>query len=136
MSRAGKQRRNGSRQKPAGPILTRRDRLGIGLIFLAVPLLFGAGVAIELHFRHEARIRRTLAGWRARYHLTDIQERLAREEEERFHGTANLLERPHHTPEETLAHETAISRLMNPEDGERFLADHHRTGRTSDPPHP
>lgn len=55
MSRVGKQRRNGSRKKSAGPIFTRRDRFGIGLIFwlycccsvLALPLTFISAMKLE-----------------------------------------------------------------------------------------
>jgi hypothetical protein len=94
----------------------------LSLILLGAGVLFVGWSAFELHLSHEASLSHILSRWRAEYHLTEEQERLIRAEEERFHGTGNPLTRPRRTPEETKAHELAISRLMSPEDGARFLA--------------
>ena len=96
----------------------------LSLILLGVGVLFVGWSAFELHLGHEASLSRILSRWRAEYHLTEEQERLIRAEEERFHGTGNPLTRPRRTPEETKAHELAISRCMNLEDGARFLSAH------------
>ena len=107
---------------PAAPVLSRADWMRLSLILLGAGVLFVGWSAFELHLGHEASLSRILSRWRAEYHLTEEQERLIRAEEERFHGTANPLTRPRRTPEETEMHKVALSRLMNPEDGARFLA--------------
>ncbi len=121
MSRPGR-RHKAKPGTPAAPVLSRADWMRLSLILLGAGVLFVGWSAFELHLSHEASLSRILSRWRAEYHLTEEQERLIRAEEERFHGTANPLTRPRRTPQETKAHELAISHLMNPEDGARFLA--------------
>lgn len=124
MNQLGKRRRKARPETSAGLVMTRADWLWLSFALLGIGLVFFGWFALELRLNHETRLRQTLARWRAMYHLTEAQERQIRAEEERFHGTANPLTRPRRTPEESTAHEFAISHLMNPEDGARYLAAH------------
>ena len=127
MDRSGNKRRKAKLTTPARPVFTRTDWLCLAGISLAMTLAFVGYVAFELHLRHEADLSRTLTRWRAGYHLTVEQERQIRAEEARFHGTATPLTRPRRNAEEAAAQEVALSRLMNPEDGARFLAAHRQS---------
>jgi len=59
--------------------------------------------------------------WRAEYHLTEEQARLIRAMEEDFHGRGDPFLQPAHSMDETREHHRRIAKIMNPEDGERFL---------------
>jgi hypothetical protein len=86
------------------------------MVFLA---LFGtvAGMITQ-----RAGLNKQLLQWRAAYHLTDQQAARIREIELKFHGNGNpFTSRDSGTPEENDAHHLEISRVMNPEDGARFV---------------
>lgn len=65
-----------------------------------------------------------LARWKAQYHLTDDQAARIRQIELGFHGNGNpFTSRDSGTAEEDAAHHLEIARVMDAEDGERFLRD-------------
>lgn len=107
---------------PARLVWTRTERLWLLVVLMSAVALFVGTVTLELHFTHEGRLGRTLSAWRIEYHLSPEQERKIRVEEERFHGGAIVLTGPLRSAEEAVEHETALSQLMNPEDGGRFLS--------------
>jgi hypothetical protein len=124
MGQSDKRGRKARPGTPAGSTLTRTDWLRVCLILGGMGLVFCGWIALVRHLNYETDLRRTLSRWRAEYHLTDEQERQIRKEEERFHSNDNPLNHSRRTPEEIRAHELAISRFMNTEDGARFLATH------------
>lgn len=69
-----------------------------------------------------AALHRMLMEWTASYHLTAEQAEHIRQLELEFHGNGNpFTSRDSGTPEENDAHHLEISRVMNPEDGTRFV---------------
>lgn len=86
------------------------------MIFLA---LF---VTVSGMITQRGALNRQLMQWRASYHLTDQQAARIREIELKFHGNGNpFTSRESGTPQENDAHHLEVSRVMNPEDGERFV---------------
>ena len=103
--------------------LSGRDKFLICLIIAAL-------VALSLAFEHKVAtsrqaesLDRQIARWRTQFHLNAEQERLIRRIEREFHGSGSpFARRPNPSEPDVSEHQRAIARIMNPEDGARFLA--------------
>ena len=81
-------------------------------------------------FTNRQAIEQNIQSWRREYRLSAEQAARIRQIEESYHGTGSLLTRPTHSIEEIADHFPAISRVMNPEDGARFLKDQERIAKS------
>lgn len=68
--------------------------------------------------------------WRLEYHLSEEQTTQIRQIEEAYHGTGTIFTWPSHSIAEIADHQPSISRIMNPEDGARFLAEQERIAKS------
>ncbi len=68
--------------------------------------------------------------WRRDYHLSDDQAARIRQIEQAYHGTGTIFTRPAHSLAEVADHAPSISRVMNQEEGARFLADQERIAQS------
>lgn len=87
---------------------------GIIGIFLIVMVVGARNTRIS-------HMERTLGNWKSEYHLSGDQFEKIHAEEYAFHETDSWLFRSEHQPEDVLKHDKALSKMMNAEDGERFM---------------
>lgn len=112
------------KEKSSGVRITLVDRLT--LIF--VPLI-SFGLVVSLYIwgcihQHDRELNRQMERWRKSYHLTEPQVTKIRELELIFHGNGNPFAfRGKPTRQELDQHHAAISQVMPPVDGTRFLTD-------------
>jgi len=92
--------------------------LVLSLVGFAIILVLMATFAGRVH--QERAISKRLSKWKTLYQLDEKQVRKVREIELRFHGNP-ITSRDSGTPVENADHHLEISRVMMPEDAERFL---------------
>ena len=122
MSQIRGNRKQRSKQNSQPARLSRRDRFWIVSILGASVLITVGLLWVELDLSREAELRPRLEKWRKEYHLTEDQVRSIRAEEKHYHGIVNHFMRLKKTRSEAHAHVVQISRIMSPEDGDRFRA--------------
>ena len=137
MNRTGKSKRvrglrSGSKRKPA--IFDWAMKLKIGGGFTAFALVMYGSAIYRGHLSQQREFDWLIKTWKGQYHLSDEQAARIRRLEEDFHGNGNVLTQPSHTLEEQIDHEPALSRVMNPEDAARFLADREQNAKTRQRP--
>lgn len=99
-----------------------REKWTVAACVAGFMLFLAAFVTVSGMITQRAALHRVLAAWTVTYHLTPEQADRIREIELNFHGNGNpFTSRESGTPEENDAHHLEVSRVMNPEDGARFL---------------
>lgn len=101
-----------------------------GRVLVAIFVIAGSFV-FRSELAERDSLNRTMRAWQAEYHLSEDQVARIRRIEEDFHGTGNPFTQPAHSIEQLLDHEPSISRVMNPEEAERFLVNRARTAKSS-----
>lgn len=117
----------GARQRPV--TLDRAMNRKIAGGFLAFLVIMIGGFTFRSQLAQRQNLDRLMQTWKSAYHLSDEQAARIRKIEEDYHGTGNVFSQPTHTFAQLQDHEPSISRVMNPEDGARFLADRARAAK-------
>jgi hypothetical protein len=137
MNRTGKTKRvrvlQPGKTRKAGSF-DRKLKLQIAGGFLVALVVMVGSFILRSQLAHRDNLARTMKAWQAEYHLSDDQVARIRRIEEDFHGTGNAFTQPTHSVEQLLDHEPSISRVMNPEEAERFLADRARIAKSQPRP--
>ena len=118
----------GARRRPAK--LDRAMNFKIAGGFMVALLVMVGSFIFRSQLAQRDSLDRTLKAWQAEYRLSDEQVARIRKIEEDFHGTGNAFTQPTHSFEQLQDHEPSISRVMNPEDAARFLADQARIAKS------
>ena len=118
--------KRGSRKEgtPASAVSPWKERLVVAACLAGLMgVLALVGTVMGIGAQRQA-LDKQFAKWKKTYHLTDEQAARIRQMELDFHGNGNpFTSRDSGTPEENTAHHLEMSRVMNPEDGERFFRD-------------
>lgn len=106
----------------APPASSRREKWIVAACVAGFMVMLALYCTISGMIEERAALHNQMMEWAAAYHLTDDQAARIRQIEAKFHGNGNpFTSRESGTPEENDAHHLEISRVMNPEDGARFL---------------
>ena len=106
-----------------------RQRITVAACVAGFMVFLALFITVSGMITQRAALHRVLAGWTVSYHLTPEQAARIRQIELKFHGNGNpFTSRESGTPEENDAHHLEISRVMNPEDGARFVEVMVKTG--------
>lgn len=108
---------------PAAPAASSaREKWIVAACFAGFMAMLALYCTLSGMIEEHAALHNQMMEWTVAYHLTDEQADHIRQIEAKFHGNGNpFTSRESGTPEENDAHHLEISRVMNPEDGARFI---------------
>jgi hypothetical protein len=115
-------RRHKRKRDNEATILTRSDKLKLAAWSAVALLVFFGFIHLVGTRTQAAALDRRIERWRIDYHVDNEQAVGLRAIENGFHGSGNPFTLPAHTMDEVHEHHRALARVMNPEDGARFLA--------------
>lgn len=117
-----KKQKRESAQNVARTVIPFEDKLKVFLMIVGAFALVTWVFIVVSKNKKEIAVDYQLQKWKIRYNLTDHQAAQLRKIELSFHGNGNPFTFLRtHSREETREHHLFMSKLMSPEDGERFF---------------